>query len=136
MSTRHFFKYLPILALASPSAVFASSTTDFITQFAGLFYIIVGLTLVASILLMVGGISMWFVRLGTADTYRDEAIEIMEWGIATLFTLILVLGVVEFIQRHTQTVLYIIGIAVILLVIWLVITSGALKGGGEKKEEK
>lgn len=127
----------PILALAlCPSLVFASSTTDVVTQLAGLFYLVVGLTLVMAILFMAAGGILWAFRLGTDENYRDEAIRYMEWGVATLFTLILVLAVVEFIQTHTQTTLYIIGLIIIILVIWLVITSGLFEGGGKEDDEE
>lgn len=130
-----FFRLIAPIVLFAPSLAFASSTTDLISELAGLFYIIVGLTLVASFIFMIAGFIMWCIRLGTSPTYRDDAIVMMEWGVATLFTLVLVLGVVEFIQWHTQTVLYILGLAIILLVIWLIATSGVLSGGGKKEEE-
>lgn len=122
--------------LFAPSLALASSTTDLVSQLAGLFYIVVGLALTAAILMMIGGIIMWIVRLGTSNTYRDEAIHLMEWAVATLFTLILVLGVVEFVQTHTSTTLYLLSIAIILLLAWLVITSGVFSGDGEKKKEE
>ena len=133
---KRFLRSAPLFALCAPTFAFASSTTDLISQLAGLFYVIIGLTLVAAMLLMGGGIVMWAIRLGTDWTYRDDAIKLMEWGVATLCTLVLVLGVVEFIQWHTQTVLYNLGLAIILLVIWLIATSEILKGGGEKKEHE
>ena len=135
MMKRYFSRLLAPTALALPSFAFASTTTDLVSQLAGLFYIIVGLTLVVAFLLMVGGTVMWIIRFGTSNNYRDTAIHLMEWGVATLFTLILVLGVVEFVQTHTSATLYILGVAIILLVIWIVATSGLLSGGGEKEEE-
>ncbi|HTR18914.1 MAG TPA: hypothetical protein VMH91_02985 [Candidatus Paceibacterota bacterium] len=122
------------LVLALPAVALASSTTDFVSELAGLFYVIIGLTLVAAFLFMAAGVIMWLIRLGTSPTYRDDAIRMMEWGVATLFALVLVLAVVEFIQRHTEATLYIIGIAIILLLIWLVVTSGVFEGG--KKDEE
>lgn len=122
--------------MLAPWLALASTTTDLVSQLAGLFYIIVGLTLTASILLMVGGTIIWAIRFGTYPTFRTEGIKLMEWGVATLFTLILVLGVVEFVQTHTSTALYIISTAIILLLAWLIITSGVLSGDGEKKEEE
>lgn len=124
---------------ASPTLAFASTTTDLVSQLAGLFYIIVGLAVAASVLLMGGGFIMWIARLGTWPTYRDDAIRLMEWGVATLFTLIVVLGIVEFIQTHTSLTLYIVSVVVIVLVIWIIITSGLLSegfGGGKKEEEE
>jgi len=136
MNMRRLSRLIAPIALMAPSVVLASSTTDLISELAGLFYIIVGLTLVASFLFMMAGFAMWCIRLGTFPTYRDDGIKMMEWGVATLFTLILVLGVVEFIQWHTETVLYILGLLIIVLVIWLIATSGVLSGGGHEKEEE
>ena len=135
MAAQRIALFTSPVALLFPALALASTTTALVSQIAGLFYIIVGLTLVAAFLMMGAGIIMWIVRLGTDNTYRNDAIHIMEWAVATLFTLILVLGVVEFVQTHTSTTLYIIGIAIILLVIWIVVTSGLFSGGGEKEEE-
>ncbi len=121
--------------VVAPGVALASTTTDLLSQLAGLFYIIVGLALVMSFLLMGAGIIMWAVRLGTDNNYRDNAIHVMEWSVATLFTLVLVLGVVEFVQTHTSTVLYILSIAIILLFAWLVVTSGLIGGGAKEEEE-
>jgi hypothetical protein len=125
-----------ILALCLPSLALASTTTNVIDQIAGLFYLIVGLTVTVSVLLMLAGIALWLSRLGTFPTYRDEAIVIMEWAVATLFTLIIVLAVVEFIQTHTATMLYILSIGIILLVLWFVASSGIFSGGHAKEEEE
>lgn len=136
MTMRHAIAYLASVALLAPSFALASTTTDLLSQLAGLFYIVVGLALVAAILLMIGGVIVWLLRFGTTNTFRDDAIRIMEWAVATLFTLVLVLGAVEFVQTHTSETLYILAICIILLLAWLVITSGIISGGGEKKEEE
>lgn len=128
--------YLALCAFFAPALAFASTTTDLVSQLAGLFYIIVGLALVAAFLLMGAGTIMWVVRFGTDETYRSQAITMMEWAVATLFTLVLVLGVVEFIQSHTSTVLYLIALCIIVLVIWVVATSGLLTGGGGESGEE
>jgi len=126
-----------VLAVAAaPSLALASTTTDVVSEIAGLFYIIVGLAVVAAFLMMGAGTIMWIVRLGTDNTYRNDAIHIMEWSVATLFTLILVLGVVEFIQSHTSTTLYILSIAIVLFLVWVIMTSGILTGGGGEEEHE
>jgi predicted small integral membrane protein len=136
MNMRTALQALPLALVLAPSLALASTTTNVISQIAGLFYIVVGLTVVVATLLMLGGIGMWIVRLGTDETYRNEAIKMMEWAVATLFTLILILGVVEFVQTHTSITLYILSIAIIILLIWVIVTSGLFSGGdGEKEEE-
>jgi hypothetical protein len=127
---------ISILLYVLPSLAFASTTTDILSQVSGLFYIIVGLAVVMAVLLMGAGIILWAARLGTDETYRDQAIDLMEWGVATLFTLILVLGIVEFIQSHSAIVLYIIGVCIIIVLIWFILTSGIFVFGKGKKEEE
>lgn len=133
MTKRSAPKLMTPLVLLTPLPALASTTTDLISQLAGLFYIVIGLAVSVSCLLMFGGFVMWLARLGTYPTHRDDAIRIMEWGVATLFTVILVLGAVEFVQTHTSVVLYSIVIAIVLLVGWLIATS--VGSGSEKKEE-
>lgn len=136
MNTKTFlFKTSAALVLL-PSVALASTTTNLVSQIAGLFYIVVGLALTAAFLLMGAGTVMWIVRLGTDQQYRDYAITVLEWSVATLFTLILVLGVVEFVQTHTSATLYILSVAIILLLAWLVVTSGLLSGEGEEKKHE
>ncbi len=69
-------------------------------QVLGVFNLLVGLMLVASILFFVGGFIMYLVRLGTWPTYRDEAIDVMAWGVSILFTLIVLLAIQQFLARH------------------------------------
>ena len=59
-----------------------------LTTVIAIFNILVGLMLVMSILMLMGGLGTWYVRLGTSPTYRDEAIKMMQWGVATLFVLV------------------------------------------------
>lgn len=102
-------------------------------QFIGLFNIIAGLMLTVSILLLGTGIIMWFARLGTVGTYRDEAIKVMMWGVGVLFTLILMLLLVRFVQDYTRNAMYILGFIIIgALAYFLATTSSA---PAEHKEE-
>ena len=135
MNKKTAFKVVPFLFALAPSLALASTTTDLISQIAGLFYVVVGLAVVAAFLMMGAGTIMWVVRLGTDQNYRDDAIHLMEYSVATLFTLALVLGVVEFVQTHTSITLYILSIAIILLLIWFAATSGLFAGGGEEEHE-
>lgn len=125
---------LPIAALVAPSLALASTQTDLISQIAGLFYIVVGLALVAAFLMMGTGMIMWLVRLGTDLNYRDRAIHVMEWAVATLFGLVLVLGVVEFIQTHTSATLYLLSVCIVCLIGWLLVTSDLFSGGHDEED--
>lgn len=99
-----------------------------------LFNIVVGLMLVASILFMVGGLALWYVRLGTWPTYRDDAIEYMQWGVAVIFVLVVLLGVAQYVQTHMAVSLMAIG-AVLAAAVVYVIGTTMLGGGGEEHEE-
>jgi hypothetical protein len=132
---RRLYPILPVLfALASPSLALASTTTETLSEIVGLFNIFVGLMLVLAIVIFVAAIIVWIVRLGTWPTYRDDAIKMMEWAVAILFVDIVLLGAVQYVQRHTHTALVILGLCVILLVLWILVQSGAFSSGEEKEE--
>jgi len=135
MTSRNLVKRLPLAILLTPALAFASTTTDLISQLAGLFYIIVGLTLVMSLILMMGGTLAWAIRLGTFPTYRDDALTVIEYGVSTMFVLVVILGIVEFVQTHTSATLYVLSIVIAGLVLWLAVTSELFGGGAEKEEE-
>lgn len=98
-----------------------------------LFNIVVGLMLVISILLMVAGLGLWYVRLGTWPTYRDEAIEMMQWGVAILFVMVVLLGVAQFVQTHMAVSMMAIGVVVAAIVVYFVGTN-LMSSGGEEEE--
>lgn len=100
----------------------------------GLFNIMVGLMLVVSALLMCGGFILWYVRLGTFPSYRDDAINIMQWGVAILFVLVVLLGVAQFVQTHTALVMMLIGALIAAGVVYVIATS-VTASNGEHKEE-
>lgn len=98
-----------------------------------LFNIVVGLMLSAAVLAMVGGLGLWYVRLGTWPTYRDTAIEMMQWGVAILFVLVVLLGVAQYVQTHMALSMMIVGAILAAIVAYFVGTS--LLSGGAKEEE-
>ncbi len=106
-----------------------------LAQFIGVFNILVGLMLTASILLLGTGIIMWFARLGTTFTYRDRAIEVMMWAVSVLFTLVVMVSIVRFVQNKTETAVFILGFIIIAAVAYFIITS-LMEGGGEKKDDE
>jgi hypothetical protein len=89
--------------------------------FVGLFNVFIGLMLVASVLLMGGGFVIWIARLGVWPSYRDDAIHAMQWGVATLFTLVLILAVVRLVQNYTDTAMFLVGVLVIFAVVVIAI---------------
>lgn len=98
---------------------------------AGVFNIFVGLMLVASFLFFFGGLIMWFIRLGTYPTYRDEAIVYMQWAVAILFILVVLLAAVQFIQDHTATASVILGFVIVGVVAWGVFALATAEPAGE-----
>lgn len=98
-----------------------------------LFNIVVGLMLVASILLMVGGLMQWYVRLGTTNTYRDDSIVILQWAVSILFVLVVLLGIAQFVETHMTLAMTILGAVVILAVAYFVVTTLMANSEGEEE---
>ena len=106
------------------------------TQLLTFFNLLAGTMLTISLVLFIGGFILYIVRLGTWPTYREEAIEIMKWGVSVLFTLILLLAVQQFLLRHL-TVAVTIGAILIMGVVTWALMSGlsepAKKPEGERR---
>jgi hypothetical protein len=105
-----------------------------ISTIVGLFNIIVGLMLVAALLLMGGGLMLWYVRLGVHPSYRDDAIDLMQWSVAILFVLVVLLWVAQWVQTHKALSMMIIVAAVAALVVYFVATQ-VLAGSGAEEDE-
>lgn len=120
---------LPIGVLLLPSA----ASAQVLSQVSGLFNIMVGLMLVFSFLFFFGGLGMWFVRLGTWPTYRDDAIRLMQWGVVILFVLAVLLAIVQFVQKHVALASFLAGLVVFVIVAWVFVTVSTAKGDDEKK---
>lgn len=103
------------------------------TTIIGLFNIIVGLMLTASILIMGGGLALWYIRLGPSPSYRDEAIKMMQWAVAILFVLVMLLYVAQFVQTHRALTVMVVTAALAAAVAYFVATQ-VLAGGGEEEE--
>jgi hypothetical protein len=102
------------------------------TQVLSFFNLLVGLMLVVSLILFIGGFVLYLVRLGTWPTYRDEAVELMMWGVTVLFTIVLLLALQQFLLSHLALAVSIVGMIIIVLVAWLIIRD--LSGGSEEKK--
>ena len=132
---RIFSSLRPLLLSVLLMPTLVSAQTGAVSQVVGIFNLLVGLMLTAALLAYGFGFIMWWIRLGTWPTYRTEAIKILEWAVAILFTLIVLLAIVQFFQRHPHEATYVISAVVIILVIWMVVYLVAHSGGGEEKEE-
>lgn len=126
--------------LVGPSALLAqvsgaSGDSTLLTQIVGLFNIFVGLMVVAAFLLYGGGLIMWMTRLGSWPSPRDEAIRIMMWAPVILFTLIVLLAIVQFLQGHPQVGTYIVSTLLLLIVIGIILYIALNAREGKKEEE-
>ena len=98
-----------------------SSMTGFtIGSLFGLFDLVAGLLLVAAILTFGGGLATYFGRLGLA--VREESILTLEWGVRLLFVLVLMLGLVQYVQNHTAVVLELLAILILIGLGYLALT--------------
>lgn len=111
-------KALLVSALAILTPGIASAQV--LSSIAGLFNIMAGLMLVAAFLLFFGGGAMWFTRLGTSPTYRNDAINLMKWAVVVLFVLAILLFLVQFVQQHAAVAAFIVGVVVVGLVLWVI----------------
>lgn len=130
-----FLRLVPWCALGLPFIVSASDTTQNVIQIASLFNIMVGFMLVASFLLYGSGMVTWALRLGTFPTFRDEAIHTLELAVGTLFVLVVLLGIAEFVQTHVSIALYIIAGVIMVALAWFILATGAFTEGGSEEEK-
>ena len=89
------------------------------------FNLFAGVMLTLSLILFLGGFVMYLVRLGTWPTYRDEAITLMKYGVSTLFVLIVILGIQQFLMSHLLVAVSIGALILIFLVAWAFMTATA-----------
>ena len=68
-----------------------------LSEFVGIFNIFVGVLLVVALLLFIGGFIQYLVRLGTER--RADGLAYMKKGITILFVLVILLAIVQLIQR-------------------------------------
>jgi hypothetical protein len=131
MFRRALFVVLPTLLL--PLVTYAQVAA--VSRVVGVFNIVVGLMLTTALGIYVTGFIMWWIRLGSWPSYRTVAIEALEWAVGILFTLVVLLGIVQFFQRHQQAATYVLSAIVIIALIWIVIYLAANSGGGEKEKK-
>ena len=74
---------IPAAVVAFPLAAFAYAQGGFLETVALVLYGAIGLFGALSVLTLIGGFSLYMVRLGTE--HRKEGIKIMEWGVVFLF---------------------------------------------------
>lgn len=110
---------LSLLVLPAP----ASAMT--LVQALSVFHLFVGVYLVATLMVFAIGIGVYVARFNTWPSHRDTAIYVMEWGVAMLFVLIALLGIVQFFERHPTIALRILAFALIVVVLYYVLRAAA-----------
>lgn len=77
------------------------------------------------------GFGIWVTHLHV--THRDEGIEWMERAVTTLFWLLVLLGIIRFIQFYPQIAMQILAVTIVLLGGWFVIK--AVQATGAEGDE-
>lgn len=111
----------------STTSAAAEAPSGTLAQVAGYFNVGVGLVLLAALGLYAAGFGKWVTHLGLS--YRDEGIHRMETATVMLFWLLVVLGVVRFVQYHTAFTLQLLAVLVVLFGGWFVIKAVQASGG-------
>jgi hypothetical protein len=96
----------------------------------GFFNVIVGLMIVAAFIFFFGGLAGYLARLGLEN--RTDGLMAMYWGVTILFVLVVVLGIVHYLQFNPGVVFTIIGILIVGLIGWAVVNA-VWEGGGDEK---
>lgn len=103
-----------------------------ILQLTGIFNIIAGVMLIASLGFFFGGGIYYLAYLGLPR--RIDGTEYMLTGVRVLFALIVMLGVVRFIQSHVNLTITVLLIALAALVIWGLFFIGSAKPEEEEHD--
>lgn len=94
-----------------------SVTNVTVAQAFGLFNIVVGVMLVIAILLFLGGFIVYLSRLGLEGRVSG-GLRYMYRGVAILIVLVILLGIVNFVQFNPQVVFGALGIVIVALGAW------------------
>ena len=105
-----------------------------LTLLAGLFNIFVGLMLVCAVLMFFGGLIGWYLRRGPHPSNRDEMIRVLQWSVAILFVLVVMLGAIRFVQTYQAAAVFMLGIVIFIGAAWLVMT--VVASAPKKEDEK
>ena len=100
------------------------------SQAFGFFNVVVGLMIVAAFLLFFGGLTGHLTRLGLES--RIEGLNVMYYGVTVLFVLVVLLGIVHFLQFNPTAIFTIIALLIIALIAWIAINALSEGGGDEK----
>lgn len=118
---------------ASSNASTGSSDGLTVSGAVGLINIVIGLMLVAAFLLYFSGLMAFITRLGLKS--RDQGLSLMNWGVVVLFVLVVLLGIMRYVQFHPEIVFFIVAILVIGFGIWAFVQSSRASAEAEKEDK-
>lgn len=122
-----------ISAIVLPGLAHAQTVSEVI----GLFNIVTGIIFVCAFTTFGGGLISYGVNFGNAE--RIQGIKLMEWGVAILFVLVVLLGIAQFLQGHggaTNVIAALVVIAVVVGGAISILTAEEPEEPVKKKEEK
>jgi hypothetical protein len=99
--------------------------------FTGYANIGVGFIVLAVLGMYIAGLGIWAAHIKV--TGRDEGIEWMERAVSTLFWLLVILGILRFVQYNPQLAMQIVAVVVVAIGGWLAIQ--AVRASGEGDDE-
>lgn len=86
----------------------------------GLLNIVFGVMFVVACTMFIGGLVSFFVDFGNQE--RAKGITLMEWGVATLFVLVVLVGGVQYLQRNQSATNVITASIVVIGLAWVAFT--------------
>lgn len=110
-----FLLVASIAFMPSPALAFS------FVQALGLFHIVFGLLLTFTLLIFGTGLVVYLARFNTWPSHREAAIVILEWGVAMLFMLVVLLAIVNFFQNHSAIALPILAFIIVVIVAIIII---------------
>jgi hypothetical protein len=97
--------------------------------FTGYANIGVGFIVLAVLGMYIAGLGIWAAHIKV--TGRDEGVEWMERAVSTLFWLLVILGIMRFVQYNPQLAMQIVAIVVVAIGGWLAIKAVQASGEGD-----
>lgn len=122
----------PDSSILSGSSPAVSGAGFAVSSIMGFVNVLAGLMLVVATLLFFGGVIIWLARLGL--TTRVEGIKLMEWGVASLFVLTVILGITRAVQSSPALAALLGSSIVVIFAAYAIFT--LMQTPPEKKEVK
>ena len=116
-------------AVAETIVPVAPVPTGSLALFTGYANIGIGFVVLVILGMYFAGFGIWVTHLHV--THRDEGVEWMERAVTTLFWLLVLLGIMRFIQFYPRIAMQILAVAIVLIGGWFVIKAVQATSEGE-----